>query len=514
MNLKIRFVIEWMLVGVAVLAIGAYLYVAFSRVAYPYVLEWTETGTFSQVARILAGKPLYAAPAYEYIPMLYPPLYFYIGALFASSPSQILTSARLVSIVSSIFIFLGLYGICRLRQVNPRLSLVAAGLFGAAYAATGYWLDLARVDSLFLALLIATYFLALLKTGSETITGMAAGLFLALATITKQTALLAVPFIFIMLLASKRQVKAAWFGIFSLGGTGLIVALLNLFSDGWFLLYTLDTPAAHPTSWKTAILDTLSQAILPSFLWLLLVIVLGLIACWVTRKKTEARDFIMFMLVFFVPLAGMGLSSMAKQWGWKNGLLPLVVGLVVIGVNAFHLVATASTVEKKRLRYIQGIYFVTVFAIAFQFVMLRYDPRVQIPSSDSVAVGDRIVNMIRSSKPPVFIPSAPYLLGLADLPENFFVSSLSDLQLAAKHSPKINQILDNNQKQIFGGLLDHSIPTAVLPNAAWYDGVFSTLNGYKCESLAADQMALTPMTGVNNFLERICWRSGPAVDAR
>ncbi len=44
-------------------AVGAYLYIALSRLTYPFALEWLEGNSLVEVHRILTGQPLYPAPA-------------------------------------------------------------------------------------------------------------------------------------------------------------------------------------------------------------------------------------------------------------------------------------------------------------------------------------------------------------------------------------------------------------------------------------------------------------------
>src|ERR1700728_5026389 len=54
-------------------AIGAYLFVALSRLDYPFALESLEGNSHVEVHRILAGQQLYPAPSVRYVPDGYPP---------------------------------------------------------------------------------------------------------------------------------------------------------------------------------------------------------------------------------------------------------------------------------------------------------------------------------------------------------------------------------------------------------------------------------------------------------
>src|ERR1700744_3441486 len=86
-------------------AIGAYLYIALSRLTYPFALEWLEGNSLVEVHRILAGQTLYPAPAAGYVPDGYPPLYFAVSAAAARVFGVSYLPLRLVSLLSSLSLF-------------------------------------------------------------------------------------------------------------------------------------------------------------------------------------------------------------------------------------------------------------------------------------------------------------------------------------------------------------------------------------------------------------------------
>ena len=95
---RLGFLYRLGLIVPSVVALIAFLFVALSRVTYPFALEWLEAGTYTHVVRVLEGKPLYAAPNYEFIAMIYTPLYFYGAALLAWLTQNVMLSIRWVSI--------------------------------------------------------------------------------------------------------------------------------------------------------------------------------------------------------------------------------------------------------------------------------------------------------------------------------------------------------------------------------------------------------------------------------
>src|ERR1700753_15174 len=141
-------------------AIGAYLYIALSRLTYPFALEWLEGNSLVEVHRIVTGQPLYPAPAAGYVPDGYSPLYFAVSAGVARGLRVSYLSLRLVSLLSSVACF-GLLGHLVQRETGSiAAGAGAAGLFAATYVAPGTWFDVGRVDSLFLALSIGGLYAA------------------------------------------------------------------------------------------------------------------------------------------------------------------------------------------------------------------------------------------------------------------------------------------------------------------------------------------------------------------
>ena len=76
--------------------------VALARLGHPYELEWIEGGMRDVVRRALAGQPLYGAPTIEYVPFLYPPLYFHAAALVARITGEGFVALRAVSLAATL----------------------------------------------------------------------------------------------------------------------------------------------------------------------------------------------------------------------------------------------------------------------------------------------------------------------------------------------------------------------------------------------------------------------------
>ena len=122
-------------------AICAYLFVALSRLGYPFAVESLEGNSLVEVHRILAGQPLYPAPSAGYVPDGYPPLYFYVSAAAARVLGVSYLPLRLVSLVSSLACFALLARLVQRETGSIAAGTGAAGVFAATYFATGTWFD-------------------------------------------------------------------------------------------------------------------------------------------------------------------------------------------------------------------------------------------------------------------------------------------------------------------------------------------------------------------------------------
>ncbi|RLB63041.1 MAG: hypothetical protein DRI90_07745, partial [Deltaproteobacteria bacterium] len=127
------------------------------RISYPMDLEWMEGGQLYHAYRLLHGLPLYGPGVDGFIPFSYPPVHALMvagaGALFGLD----YLVGRIVSVVAFCICCVVL---CRevaktSRTPTQRWLMVAlaAGSLAASYPYAGYWYDLIRVDSVFVALL-------------------------------------------------------------------------------------------------------------------------------------------------------------------------------------------------------------------------------------------------------------------------------------------------------------------------------------------------------------------------
>ena len=132
--------------------IGFDLFIIFSRMFYPYQLEWMEGAGLVQVSRLLAGKTLYVPPSIDFVPLIYPPLYFYMSAGIAKIIGLGFGALRLVSFLSSALCAASIFLAVKEKTNNKFAALLGAGCFSSTFMLTGQWFDIARTDMLAAAL--------------------------------------------------------------------------------------------------------------------------------------------------------------------------------------------------------------------------------------------------------------------------------------------------------------------------------------------------------------------------
>lgn len=315
----------WVLVIVVVFAL---------RVTFPLELEWMEDGALQQAARIQAGEPIYGPPTAEYVPYLYTPVYPFLLAVLGYVFPLGFVLGRLVSIAAVAAVCAALWRLVG-REQKPRAhQAVAVALFLSGYVFTYRWLDLARIDSTFLAL--TTWGLVFLREAEDDRRKvLLAGVLMSLAFWTKQTA-----FIFIVasgalgLLIAPRRL---WLYVLTIGGlAGGGVLIGNGLTDGWLWTYIYELHQTHEFNeirFKKKTWGMFLHAA-PFLVVLLGMVGLDHLRAWLRARGTgkKGRDGIWSRLrknrgrVYWGVLAAAGLLASAlgysTQWAETNNFIP------------------------------------------------------------------------------------------------------------------------------------------------------------------------------------------------
>jgi Dolichyl-phosphate-mannose-protein mannosyltransferase len=363
-------------------AIGAYLFVALSRLDYPFALESLEGNSLVEVHRILAGQALYPAPTVRYVPDGYPPLYFYLSAAVARVLGASYLSLRLVSLVSSLACFALLARLVQRETGSIAAGTGAAGAFAATYLVAGAWFDIGRVDSLFLALSIGGLYAARHMRGPRG--AVVAGVLLAAAALTKQTGLAEVVVVTAALLTGPRR-RLAWMAALTevtvLAGSTLVIRLA---SGGWYVYYIYKQMSEHALTYGNF-----------GWFWTALLTATGLAAC---AALIGARRVPRELLAGCAALAVEGYVTLVQSGGTINDMLPAYLAVALLAGLALGGQARWVTTAAGMLVLAQTV-----------FLLASSHPSSAIPTSADRAAGERLVAGMRALGGDAVDPADPGL---------------------------------------------------------------------------------------------------------
>lgn len=397
-------------IGRAIVLIGAavflviYLIIALMRVSYPFELEWMEGGSVVNVQRILDGKPLYTEPSPEFVPFIYSPLYFYVSSVVAGITGNGFFPLRLVSLLSSVGCLILIYLIVRQRTGSAFAPFLASCLFAATFSFSGAWLDLARVDSLFLLLVLAGIYA--FGSRSMFLHSLISPVLLFLAYLTKQTALPVAAFLAVAaFLTYTGRDRFMFAGVFIL----LVAAsflIMNGITDGWYKFYVFDLPSQHSIDkdmlirfWTKDLATNLGLA-----LCICAIPLLGIGAGSDSKKSRLLQD----IFIFFGLFAASYISRMHSA-GYTNTLIPVCAGIAIyfgIGIGS----ASKAIGKDGKLKIILYL------AILLQFLGLAYIPWKYIPTDENKQQGEKLMEIISGFGGEVYLADHPWYLEKAGKP--------------------------------------------------------------------------------------------------
>lgn len=403
-----------LLAALSLLAIGVWLTVSLARFQHPFALEWIESGSLQQVGRVLAGKPLYAAPTIEYVPFIYAPLYFHVSALACRVFGESLATLRLVSMLSTLGLLALLFEWARRETGSVRAALLAPGLMAACFRLGGAWFDIARVDMLFLLLAFAALFaLRFVRGAAGLLLGAA---LLALAFHAKQQTLVVA------------AVMSAW-ALRAFGARGLLLPavfaslvaaatiVFNVQTGGWYGYFVFALPGGHGNEWERSgeflfrdVLGNLPFACLAAACLLFRLPAARNAApanAAASRSAPRNAGTAFYAYALAAALVTSWLSRI--HWGgYDNTLLPACAILSLLAALWSHRFFSAEPAPPSpRLAW------VVLGAALAQFGALAYNPLAQLPTERDLAAGRELVARVAATPGEVFIPRHPYLGRLA-----------------------------------------------------------------------------------------------------
>jgi len=377
--------------------IVAFVGIAASRIGYPFDLEWMESGVIDHVRVVLSGEPLYREPSLEFTPYIYTPGYYYASALVSSVAGVGYLSLRALSVVSILACFACIGAWVYLETRAVLAGLLAAGLFAATYGQSGYWFDLARVDSFCLALALGGTVLA--RWGRGHGTGIAAGALLAAAVLTKQSAIaFAIPPLLFRYSGGIRAGVAST-AAFALVLAGVVLPL-ELASGGWFSFYVWTVPGDHAVvwgSWAERLREAFAAPMMPMTLSALAVVV-----GWVRPPSRSAWALLAGLVVLVFSTC---LSALLHTGGYSNNLIPIHALFAVCSGLVFARLWRAPS-NPYVLASRRGF---AVLVLGAQLGLLSWEPRERlVPNADDVAAGQAVLAALRESRAPTWVIASGY----------------------------------------------------------------------------------------------------------
>ncbi len=475
-----RMRVAWAAVTVFALAYPlAYIVIALMRAGHPFELEWMEGSVVAHVGRVLAGQPLYVAPSLQFTPFIYPPLYFYIGALVAKISGLGFTPLRLLSFAASLGTIACVYLTVRQGSDRRLPALLGACLFAASFREGGAWFDLARVDSVYLCAIAAGIFL--LRRDRPWLAGTLGGLAFALAALTKQSALFIAAPAAVFLLAADWRRGIAFGGTLAAIVCGATLALERA-SGGWYGFYVFDLPRHHPIIgqllrgfWTTDMLGAFAIAF-----------ALGVFGfCRMSRAAWRRDGLDMALLTGLVLTAYI---TKIRVGSYDNLVIPAhLAASLAFGWGLDRLLGFRASLGERGAALER---FAVVLCL-LQFSLLLYKPWRQIPTAAHAAAGRQFVESLGRVPGDVWIPSHPYLAEMAGKPSWAHELALTDV-LRQGDTPQHRELMDSLRT----ALREHRFGLVVLDHTGWLKEEAQPYYDHVAQMFGDDEKELFwPLTG-------------------
>ena len=475
---------------VASLFVLTFVVLAVVRIQYPFELEWMEGATVDHVARLLSGKTLYCEPSLDFTPFRYGPFYYYISALLGLIFGSGFLPLRLVSFCSTLGCMVLLYKFVKRETSCWQYGLVSVGFFAATYPASGTWFDVGRVDMLFLFLLLAGLYLLRFSDSPREVA--MAGLFSALAVLTKQVAVLVLIPVGIWFLVTDRRMAVLFGCVVALVvvGGGLI---LDKIYGGWFCFYvfSMGQHIAYAGGLMERLWSFLVVLVWKPFPIASLLSITCLIFYGWSRDYAKRRFFYVALLV---GMMGAAFLLWINAGSYYNNLLPghVILSLMCgLGLGAIGSIRSHAGVAGRVLLPM------ALLACLWQFGMMRYDPQKHLPSDTDRRAGYAFLDKIAAIDGEVMVAFHGHVPTLAGKRTHANRMAITDVLNRSKGEPRMklkNEIKAALKDQRFGALvLDHT----------WFEDMWKE-HYVEADSVFASPDVFWPVTGWRIRPERIC----------
>lgn len=372
------------------------------RLLFPYDLDFIEDGLLMTSLRVANGQPVFIAPQAEFTPHVYMPLYTWLGGSLFRLFGVGFIPLRGLSLAATLLCALLIFFVARRESGQAWLALLCAGLFLGGYRLNGFIYDVARVDSLFLALSLAGLVLGVYGNGRGW-GQVGAATFLALAFLTKQTAILLGLGLGVFLLFRVGRQAWRYWGVWVALTAGPVL-WLNVTSEGWFWYYTVHIAGINPVTLERLLTFAIYE--IPVLMGGLTAMT-GAAALLAIRRAgwrgLPGQPWFIWLALGLV-ISGMGRASVG---GNLNNRL-MAYSLLCLGPALLaHEWAHRPALRPRRLDAV-------IVALALlQFALGVYNPWRYIPTPAMRQSGDRLVETIATTDGEVLVLLHPYYAWLA-----------------------------------------------------------------------------------------------------
>lgn len=410
------------------------LQVVVSRIRYPYELEWMEGGMLHQVLRVLHGQPLYGEPTLDFVPALYMPLYYYFSALSALVFGENLFALRVVSVAAASATHGFVFAITQKISRSVLTAILAVLFYALMFRHTGFWFDVARVDSLWTLFLSSAFYCLLLCKDDPSIKNMLwLALAGALAFFSKQATLFLLPFVAITLWCWLGWRLLLRFILLCLPIFTLLLALCAWFFGKPFFFYTMQMASSHGVTWfgVRRFFEIVLLAV--PFFWLT-----SVFFCAFAGKNFRDKTGWFALVAGFIFLSGL---SRAYAGAFYNVLMPLYFCLAITAAIGF-----GGLVERSKTSWLAGVFSLFLMVgLSLDFLHNRFEPVNQMPVASSTAATGQLLQRIAALNGNVCVTSHGYLAWLAG--KDFCAHNTQVTDVMTGSSPTLAQALRDDARQ-------------------------------------------------------------------
>lgn len=450
------------LIPISIIYIILFIYVAVSRIGYPFELNWMEGGLLDVVERILDGKPIYTEPSLEYVPFTYTPLYYLLAAFIAGLIGPDFMALRLVSVISTLFCIILIYLFVKHDTKSGFLAAVSAGLFTALYNVGGSWMDIGRNDSLNLFILLGALFIVRFYRSRRSY--LIAGILLFLAFFTGQYSVILIIFILVYgIMYSRKSILPIMLSMVVLiVGSTLI---MDKFYNNWYSYFVVELPLNREISISNIILFW-TEGLFRTCMVPIGFIIYHLYSNFRSARRQPGWGFNLF--------AGAGMISMAwflqiHSGSLANALLPAYAMITILfGISLNDILRRLKSKPDLNQSRLPDIVYLLVI---LQFITLVYDPRHLIPSRADRVAGEEFIESISKVDGDIFIPAHGYLAARAGKKQ--YAHGMAIYNVYRSNDNEASMKLKEDIKEAFGNR-DFA--------AVIYDDLYSPIGGFDSDS--------------------------------